>query len=66
MGNIRLQNAGWLSVGGVVGAVAGASLALASSDELLRLLFGSYLAFTGLRMFQAPRSKVTQPTMASR
>jgi uncharacterized membrane protein YfcA len=66
MGNIRLQTAGWLSVGGVLGAVAGAVLALASPDQLLRLLFGSYLGFTGVRMLQAPRSKVTQPTMASR
>jgi len=66
MGNIRLPTAGWLSLGGVVGAVAGASLALASSDELLRLLFGCYLAFTGLRMLQAPKTTVTQPTMANR
>jgi uncharacterized membrane protein YfcA len=66
MGNIRLQTAAWLSVGGVVGAVAGASLALASPDQLLRLLFGAYLAFTGVRMLQAPRTNVTQPTMASR
>jgi uncharacterized protein len=66
MGNIRLQTAGWLSVGGVLGAVAGALLALASPDQLLRFLFGAYLAFTGVRMLQAPKSKVTQPTMASR
>ena len=65
MGNIRMETAGWLSVGGVVGAVAGASLALASPDAILRLLFGCYLAFTGARMLQAPRSRVTQPTMAS-
>ncbi|HVS07862.1 MAG TPA: sulfite exporter TauE/SafE family protein [Candidatus Dormibacteraeota bacterium] len=66
MGNIRLQTAGWLSVGGVLGAVAGALLALASPDQLLRFLFGAYLAFTGVRMLQAPKTKVTQPTMASR
>jgi uncharacterized membrane protein YfcA len=65
LGNIRLQTAAWLSAGGVVGAVAGAYLALASPDSLLRLLFGGYLAFTGARMLQAPRTKVTQPTMAS-
>jgi len=65
MGNIRLQTAGWLSLGGVVGAVAGALLALASPDQLLRLLFGAYLTFTGVRMLQAPKTKVTQPTMAS-
>src|SRR5437899_1627237 len=66
MGNIRLETAAWLSAGGVVGAVAGASLALASPDELLRLLFGCYLAVTGARMLQTPRTKLTQPTMASR
>jgi uncharacterized membrane protein YfcA len=66
MGNIRVQTAGWLSVGGVLGAVAGALLALASPDQLLRLLFGAYLAFTGVRMLQAPGTKVVQPTMASR
>lgn len=66
MGNIRLQTAGWLSVGGVLGAAAGALLALASPDQLLRFLFGAYLAFTGVRMLQTPRTKVTQPTMASR
>jgi uncharacterized protein len=66
MGNIQLETAAWLSVGGVVGAVAGAYLALASPDAILRLLFGCYLAFTGARMLQAPRTKVTAPTMASR
>jgi uncharacterized membrane protein YfcA len=66
MGNIRLKTAGWLSVGGVVGAVAGAALALASPDQLLRLLFGVYLGFTGVRMLQTPKARVTEPTMASR
>jgi uncharacterized membrane protein YfcA len=66
MGNIQLPTVAWLSVGGIVGAVAGAFLALASPDETLRLLFGCYLAFTGVRMLQAPRTKLTQPTMASR
>src|SRR5467141_754230 len=65
MGNIRLETAAWLSAGGVVGAVGGAYLALASPDAILRLLFGGYLAFTGVRMLQAPKTKVVQPTMAS-
>ena len=65
MGNIRVETAAWLSGGGVVGAVAGAFLALASPDAILRLLFGCYLAFTGARMLQTPRTKVTQPRMAS-
>jgi uncharacterized membrane protein YfcA len=66
MGNIRLQTASWLSAGGVVGAVAGAFLALASPDAILRLLFGCYLAFTGLRMLAAPKTRIAQPTMANR
>ena len=66
MGNIRMETAAWLSAGGVVGAVGGAFLALASPDGILRLLFGCYLAFTGLRMLQAPRTTITQPTMANR
>ena len=66
MGNIRLETAGWLSVGGVVGAIAGASLALASPDQLLRLLFGGYLTFTGLQMMQSRPTDVIEPTMASR
>ena len=65
MGNIRMQTAAWLSAGGVLGAVGGAYLALASPDAILRLLFGCYLAFTGARMLQAPRTRVAQPTMAS-
>jgi uncharacterized membrane protein YfcA len=66
MGNIRMETAAWLSAGGVVGAVGGAFLALASPDAILRLLFGCYLAFTGLRMLQARRTRITQPTMANR
>jgi uncharacterized protein len=66
MGNIRLKTAGWLSLGGVVGAVAGASLALASPDQVLRLLFGGYLTFTGLQMMQFRPTDVIEPTMASR
>jgi len=66
MGNIRLETAGWLSVGGVVGAVAGASLALASPDQVLRLLFGGYLTLTGLQMMQSRPTDVIEPTMASR
>jgi uncharacterized protein len=66
MDNIRVETAAWLSAGGVAGAIAGAFLALASPDAILRLLFGCYLAFTGLRMLQAPKTRIVQPTMASR
>src|SRR6266478_1651778 len=55
-----------LAVGAVGGAVVGAYLALASPDAILRLLFGCYLAFTGARMLQTPRTRVVQPTMSSR
>lgn len=66
MGNIQLRTATWLSAGGVVGAVGGSFLALASPDAILRLLFGCYLAFTGLRMLQSPSTRIAQPTMANR
>jgi uncharacterized membrane protein YfcA len=65
MGNIRLQSVAWLSAGGAAGAVGGAFLALASPDAILRLLFGCYLTFTGLRMLQTPKTRITQPTMAN-
>lgn len=66
MGNIQMRTAAWLSAGGVAGAVAGAALALASPDQTLRLLFGCYLAFVGIRMLQARRTEVAHPTMANR
>jgi len=47
MGNIQIKTAGWLSVGGVLGAVAGAVVALARPDQLLRLLFGASSASRG-------------------
>ncbi|HEY0494044.1 MAG TPA: sulfite exporter TauE/SafE family protein [Candidatus Dormibacteraeota bacterium] len=64
MGNVRLATAAWLSVGGIMGAVVGALAALAAPDEALRLLFGGYLAFTGVRMLQGDRSRTLAPTMA--
>jgi uncharacterized protein len=66
MGNIRLETAGWLSLGALLGAAVGALLALASPDEFLRLLFGSYLTFTGARMLGVGKKSTTEPTMASR
>src|SRR6266849_5806653 len=48
------------------GAVSGRVARLGSPYQLLRFPFGAYLAFTGVRMLQAPKTKVTQPTMASR
>jgi uncharacterized membrane protein YfcA len=52
MGNISLSTAGWLSLGGVVGAVLGAFAALVAPDQALRLLFGCYLGFTGVQMLR--------------
>jgi uncharacterized protein len=66
MGNIRMEPAAWLSLGGIAGAVGGAFLALASPDQTLRLLFGCYLAFIGIRMLQARNTEVAHPTMANR
>ena len=64
MGNVRLASAAWLSLGGIVGAAAGALAALATPDEALRLLFGGYLAFTGLRMVATDQAKTGRPTIA--
>lgn len=64
MGNVRLVTAAWLSAGGIVGAVVGALAALATPDEALRLLFGAYLAFTGVRMLRAGRAQTPPPTIA--
>ncbi len=64
MGNVRVETAAWLSLGGIVGAAAGALAALTAPDEALRLLFGAYLAFTGIRMLGQPVRPVPPPTMA--
>ena len=64
MGNVHLRKAAWLSAGGVLGAVAGAFAALATPDEVLRLLFGGYLAFTGMTMLRGDRTRMPPPTMA--
>jgi uncharacterized membrane protein YfcA len=52
MGNVSLSTVGWLSVGGVLGAVVGAFAALVAPDQALRLLFGCYLGFTGVQMLR--------------
>lgn len=65
MGNLRFVTAAWMSLGGIVGAVAGALIALAAPDELLRILFGAYLAFTGVRMLRPQAAAPpARPTMA--
>jgi hypothetical protein len=64
MGNVRLQTAAWLSLGGVLGAGLGALAALATSDQVLRILFGLYLGVTGIQMLRSRGRPVPPPTMA--
>lgn len=56
LGNIRPGLAAWLSAGGVIGAAAGAGLALLAPDDALRLLFGLFLVYTGLNMIRERRA----------
>jgi len=50
LGNIRFAVAGWLAIGGTVGVVAGAVVALLVPDQGLRILFALFLLYTGARM----------------
>jgi uncharacterized membrane protein YfcA len=52
LGNIRPAVAGWLAIGGIAGAVAGAMLALLVPDQALRILFAVFLLYTGGRMYR--------------
>lgn len=52
LGNIRLPVAGWLALGGMLGAVGGAALALLAPDAALRVLFALFLLYTGARMLR--------------
>jgi uncharacterized membrane protein YfcA len=52
LGNIRPAVAGWLAIGGVVGVVAGAMVALLVPDQGLRILFALFLLYTGSRMLR--------------
>jgi uncharacterized membrane protein YfcA len=52
LGNIRFLVAGWLAIGGVVGVVAGAMVALLVPDQGLRILFALFLLYTGSRMLR--------------
>lgn len=49
-GYVDFKGAAWLAAGGVLGAVAGARLALEISGESLKLGFGIFLMVMGLRM----------------
>jgi uncharacterized membrane protein YfcA len=48
-GYVSLSSAGLLGVGGVVGAVAGALLALGTSAPILKFLFGLIVIAVGIR-----------------
>jgi hypothetical protein len=48
-GFVSFRHAGWLSVGGVFGAFAGARLALGIDDDILKTLFAAFLAVMGVR-----------------
>ena len=66
MGNIKPRTAGVLSATGVLGAAAGALLAVAAPDQALRAVFGLYQALTGLRMLRGPKPQPEVPTMVAR
>ena len=51
-GFVSFRHAGWLAVGGVFGAFAGARSALSIDEELLKLLFALFLAVMGVRTIQ--------------
>ena len=48
-GLVDFRLSGWLSVGGVIGAVLGAGVALGTNGALLRLLFGILVIGVGIR-----------------
>ena len=48
-GFVHFRYAGWLALGGVFGAFAGARLALAIDENLLKMLFAVFLAIVGVR-----------------
>ncbi len=48
-GFVSFRHAGWLALGGVFGAFAGAKLALSIDQELLKNLFALFLVVMGLR-----------------
>lgn len=48
-GFVSYRHAGWLAVGGVFGAFAGANLALSIDEDLLKTLFAVFLAVMGVR-----------------
>lgn len=60
LGNIRFPVAGWLAIGGVAGAAAGAVVALLVPDQALRVIFALYLLDTGRRMLKERRVQAVE------
>jgi uncharacterized membrane protein YfcA len=54
-GYVSFRHAGLLAIGGVLGAVAGARLALSIDADLLQLLFAIFLAVMGFRIIAEGR-----------
>lgn len=54
-GFLDLRSAALLGLGGVLGVVVGARVALGTSGDLLRDLFGAFLILTGVRLFVGSR-----------
>lgn len=54
-GFVSYRHAGWLAMGGVFGAFAGAKFALSIDEDLLRTLFAVFLAIMGVRTIYAGR-----------
>ena len=51
-GNVAVEAAIWMGVGGVVGAVLGAVVAIHAPGEILARIFGLFLLLSAARIFQ--------------
>ena len=49
-GHVEFKHAGWLAVGGIVGSVLGAILALQISAETLENIFAALVVVSGIRL----------------
>ena len=53
----------WLGLGGIVGAAAGASVALELDADLLQRLFAAFLLLTGVHLLWSTRPRRTDPAV---
>ncbi|HEV3472536.1 MAG TPA: sulfite exporter TauE/SafE family protein [Actinomycetota bacterium] len=51
-GFVDFRAAGWLAVGGVIGAIIGALIALASAGSTLQIYFAVFLVLMGARLIR--------------